>query len=156
MAVKAITSSVPDDDQLPLVADLIKKEPSIIGSSFDVITVTTSKSGQWLMLDTDCFRVMFNRSSAQATELIQFFKAIHLHEADKLVAIPTKSKKGGTAIIGSDDSERREYHWSGEELMICQLGESKNFLSTTLTKESFNATPLNPVKSTGNTKTAKG
>lgn len=157
MAIKAIVSEVNSNDgMLPLVADYAKENKGCIGKPFDVLTVTISRSGKWLMLDTDLFRVMFNIASKEAKQLISFFKELSNHEADKLVAVPAKTKKGVSAMIGADDSERREYLWLEDELIIAQLGElTSSAKSTELTLEGFQATPLLTAKPTENKKTQK-
>ena len=151
MAIKRLTPDTVDasDDQLPLVNDYIKENKTALNKPFIVLTVSLSRSGQWLMLDTSDFRVMFNIKSAEAKSLIPFFKQISGHEADSLVAVPIKGKKGVTAMIGADDTERKEYLWTEDELIIANVGElGSSTASTTLTLEGFHAKPLSTGKST--------
>jgi hypothetical protein len=99
---------------------------------------------------------MFQKKSAQCIQLMELFKGLHLCEADQIVVVLHKTRKGNGAFVAADTEVRREYHWDGNELQIMMPGESR--LLTTpvaLTAIGFNAKPLDQKTTSKSNKTGK-
>jgi hypothetical protein len=128
MAIKKITPSPADEpeeqrsNQLPLLREYHTEHPECVGVPFPIETARLSRSKEWLMIDTDQFRVMYHSKSAEFKTLMGLLPKLNGVSALQLVVIPEKGKKGIDAYVASNDEVEMAYFYSSEEgLQVCSL-----------------------------------
>lgn len=101
-----------DDDNKLIVREYGKTNPSIYSESFQVLTGRISKSGKWIILETDKFVVLYPVGNKAIQELYNvILPALNGKSGNALVIEPNKKDKfGGT--IGVDDSYQVWYEFN--------------------------------------------